>query len=138
MVSYRGVFMKITTKAFFTTVLCASVWPSQSTYAASPNIPPQSEWISITQDKDGVNFYSGKKGSFEITTTKAGTSIAIILGQIEDTKDKSVTYKKWYVATSDCEAGIGKLVVLKINGDYDFESDYVSKGNSIEIGRAHV
>ena len=55
----------------------------------------------------------------------------MILGQIEDKKNKSVTYGKWYVSTSDCDAGLGKLVILNVNGDYNFESDFVANGNNI-------
>jgi hypothetical protein len=60
-----------------------------------------------------------------------GAAIAIILGQIEDKKAKEVSYRKWYVTTADCEAGVGKLVILKVDGTYDMETDYVSNGNSI-------
>lgn len=130
----EGVFMNITTKAFLVTALYASVWSSQSTFAASPNTPAESEWVVIAQNSDDTTFYSGKSGSFEITTTKAGTRIAMILGQIEDKKLKTVTYNKWYVTTADCDAGIGKLVVLKVNGDFDNETDYVSKGKNIASG----
>lgn len=95
---------------------------------------PQSEWIWIGENSDGTKSYSGKKGSYELSSTKAGTPIALILGQIEDKKTKTVSYGKWYVATADCESGLGKLVVLKVNGDYDFETDYVGKGNNVASG----
>jgi len=103
---------------------------------AQPASPAQSEWIPITQDSDGVQFYSGKRGSYELTTTKAGIQVALFLGQVEDKKKKSVSYSKWYVSTADCDAGLGKLVVLKLNGDFDFESDFVAKGSNIASGIA--
>ncbi len=90
-----------------------------------------SEWVPITQNSDDTKFYSGKKGSYELTSTKGGTPIAMVLGQIEDKKAKNVSYGKWYVTAAECEAGIGKLVILKVDGDYDGEVDYVSKGNNI-------
>lgn len=90
-----------------------------------------SEWVHIAQNSDGTMFYSSKKGSYELTSTKGGAAIAIILGQIEDKKAKEVSYRKWYVTTADCEAGVGKLVILKVDGIYDMETDYVSNGNSI-------
>lgn len=99
--------------------------------AAEPKSAEASEWISITSNSDDNRFYSGKSGSFEITTTKGGVSVAMLLGQINDKVKKTVTYKKWYVSTSDCESGMGKLVALTISGDYDFEADYVAKGDSI-------
>lgn len=90
-----------------------------------------SEWVLIAKDFDDRMFYSGKAGSYELTSTKSGAAIAIILGQIEDKKAKEVGYRKWYVTTADCEAGVGKLAHLKVDGTYIVETDYVSNGNSI-------
>ena len=90
-----------------------------------------SEWILIVQNSDDTRFYSGKRGSYELSATKGGAPIAMILGQTEDRISRNVTYNKWYVTTSDCEAGIGKLVTLKVSGEYDFETDYVARGNNI-------
>ena len=111
-------------------VLTAGLFPIN----AVGQTKPQSEWILITQNSDDTKFYSGKRGSYELSSTKAGTPIALILGQIEDKKTKNVSYGKWYVTTADCEAGLGKLVLLKVNGDYDGEVDYVAKGNNIASG----
>ena len=90
-----------------------------------------SEWVLIIRDSDDAMFYSGKKSSYELTTTKGGTPIAMVLGQIEDKKAKKFNYGRWYVTAAECEAGIGKLVILKVDGNYDMEVDYVSKGNNI-------
>ena len=94
----------------------------------------ESEWVLIVQNSDDTRFYSGKKGSYELTTTKGGAQVAMILGQTDDKKSKNVTFRKWYVTTADCDAGLGKLVILKLNGDYDTETDYVAKGNNIASG----
>lgn len=109
-------------------------------YAAKPGTAtaPNAEWILITQNSDDTIFYSGKRGSFELTTTKSGSAVAVILGQIEHRKENSLSYGKWYVSTADCDAGLGKLVVLRVNGDFDFESDFVAKGNNIASGIADV
>lgn len=95
-----------------------------------------SQWIYIAKNSENTDTYSAKKGSFEITSTKSGTEIALILGQIENHKNNKFKYNKWYVATSDCERGMGKIVILKVNGDYDFESDFVADGNNIASGIA--
>jgi hypothetical protein len=42
-----------------------------------------------------------------------------------------IDYRKWYVSADDCLAGIGKVVVLKTDGTYLYENDYVSEGDSI-------
>jgi hypothetical protein len=101
------------------------------TMAEQPKTSEKSEWIFIASNRDDTRFYSGKRGSFEIVTTKGGTQAAMVLGQIDDRKDNTITYNKWYVSTSDCQSGIGKLVALKVGGDFDFEADYVAKGESI-------
>ena len=67
---------------------------------------------------------------------RSGIDIALVLGQVQKQKNNKVTYSKWYVTTSDCERGLGKLVILNVNGDYDFESDFVTEGNNIASGIA--
>lgn len=95
-----------------------------------------SPWIYITANSENTDKYSVKKGTFEIAKTKSGTEIAVVLGQIQRKKNNQIDYNKWYVSTSDCEKGMGKLVILKVNGDYDFESDFVADGNNISSGIA--
>lgn len=99
--------------------------------AATPKPSDNSDWVAIVSSSDNSMLYSGKKGSFELTSTKGEIPIAVLLGQTENKKNKSITYNKWYVSTSDCERGLGKIVFLKISGDFDFEVDYVSKGDSV-------
>jgi hypothetical protein len=122
--------MKALRHAFF--ILIIGLISAGQALSAQEN--PNSEWVHITKSSDDTKFYSGKKGSYELTSTKGGTPIALILGQTEDKKAKSVSYGKWYVTAGDCEAGVGKLVILKVSGDYEMEADYVSKGNSIASG----
>jgi hypothetical protein len=112
--------------------LAITVAIASTAKAAPPSSTAKgSEWIPIAQNSDDSGFFSGKRGSFEMTTTKAGESVAMLLGQFENKKNKSVSYSKWYVSAADCDAGLGKFVVLKINGDFDFERDFVAKGNNI-------
>jgi hypothetical protein len=110
-------------------VLGASLLAMSAGAAAS-----QTEWVHFTENIDGTRIYSGKAGSYETTTNKAGLEIALVLGQIESKVDKTVTYERWYVSTADCKAGIGKLVALTVGGDYKSETEYVSKGNNIASG----
>lgn len=90
-----------------------------------------SPWIYITKNSENTDTYSAKKGSFEITSNKSGTEIALVLGQVQQKKNNQFNYNKWYVTTSDCEMGMGKIVILKVNGDYYFETDFVAEGNNI-------
>lgn len=129
--------MRFNKKDIAAVVIVTSTYSLLSATAAPPP-ENDSEWIPITQNIEDTQFYSGKKGSFEITTTKSGLNVATIIGQTEDRKQKSATYNKWYVSIDDCDAGMGKLVVLKINGEYSFEGDFVSGGKNIASRIADV
>lgn len=97
-----------------------------------------SKWVFISSNSNGDSVYSGKADSFELTTTKSGIQIALILGQVENTIDKKIEYNKWYVKTSDCKAGMGKLAILDISGDYIAEVDYVVDGKNVASSIAAV
>lgn len=112
------------------------VLPIAISLSSGASAADSSEWVRIANNSDGTLIYSGKKGSFELTTTKGGEDIAVIVGQTEDESTKNVVYMKWYVTTADCEAGLGKLVVLKVGGEYNFETDFVSGGQNIASGIA--
>ncbi len=75
--------------------------------------------------------YSIRKGSFEITKTKAGTPIAVVIVQDTEKKTQNITYNQTYVTKSDCLNGLGKIVSLDTSGQYLYENDFVSDGNSI-------
>ena len=99
-----------------------------------PKVKNDPTWIHITNDSNDTMVYSAKSGSYAVITVRNGTEVATVLGQIENIAKKSAEYKRWYVPTSDCISGFGKLVTLKVNGDYDFEVDYVAKGKNIASG----
>ena len=122
--------MQLRQKAAAVAILLTSLCPAPS-IAVEPTRSGESEWLLIAKNVDSTRLYSGKSGSFELVTTKAGTPVALILGQIEDKADNSFTYGKWYVSTSDCNAGMGKIVFLTVSGDFDRETDFVSAGNNI-------
>jgi|SRR6478672_8280973 len=96
----------------------------------------ESSWVPITKNAEGTIHYSGRKGSYEVVQTKGGDSIAVIIGQTDNKQTKGIKFSKWYVKTDDCAAGFGQLVILKINGDFDFDSDFVADGNSVASGVA--
>lgn len=104
---------------------CASAFeskPKQST-------PTDSVWVQVASTDDDV--YSIRKGSFEITNTKAGTPIAVVVVQNTEIKTGNVSYRQKYVAKSDCLNGLGKIVSLDTSGQYLYENDFVSGGTSI-------
>lgn len=87
------------------------------------------DWINFASNDDFR--FDGRAGTREFAKTKAGTPILIAQGRVFKIKDKSYTYKKWYVSVADCKAGYGKIVVLNLNGDYDADSDFVENGGSV-------
>ncbi len=93
------------------------------------------EWIRISRSHDGDE-YSAKAGSFELTRNKAGRQIAVVVGSTSSASKRTTTYNKWYVQTSDCEAGMGKLVVLNVSGEFEFETEFVKGGRSVSAGIA--
>lgn len=105
-----------------------------STAIANPSDRKDSPWVHITNTNDNSDYFSAKRGSYEVVTTKQGTEVAMVLGQVEHKKKGTVEYVKWYVSTADCVSGIGKLVILKIGGDYISEADYVAKGENVASG----
>ncbi|WP_156804268.1 hypothetical protein [Rhodanobacter fulvus] len=99
-----------------------------ATPTSASNASSDSAWVEVSSTD--TQTYSVRKGSFEITQTKAGAPIAVVLGQSTGVNTKAVVYRKWYVSKDDCVGGLGKLVILSINGDYAGEIDFVSKGES--------
>lgn len=93
------------------------------------------EWVRIA-NSNGGDIYSAKSGSFELTRNKAGRQIAVVVGSTYWSAKKQYTYAKWYVTADDCDAGMGKLVVLQVNGEFDWDTDFVKGGQSISAGVA--
>lgn len=114
---------------FLVTSICLCQFSPE--IAAQSKGAESSEWIFLANNADNTTTYSAKAGSFEVTSTKGGAPIALILGQIHDKKTNKISYSKFYVSVRDCERGTGKIVGLTIEGEFSFESDYVSKGENI-------
>ncbi|MVW77301.1 hypothetical protein [Pseudomonas xionganensis] len=110
-----------------------------STAMASEKSPKEnSDWFLIASSQDNTRSYSGKAGSLEITNTKNGSQVAIIIGQIEDKTNNTLQYNKWYVSVDDCKKESGKMALLDISGEYIDSIDFVLGGNNIASGIADV
>ena len=53
-----------------------------------------------------------------------------------DKQTKKITLNKIYVATSDCIKHSGKIITLNMDGEYQFENDFVFGAGSIGTGNA--
>ncbi|WP_337179048.1 hypothetical protein [Hydrogenophaga borbori] len=92
------------------------------------------EWIEMTSSDSDV--YSAKQGSFEVGKNKGGETIAVVIGSTYTKASRSYNYGKWYVTGKDCQAGMGTLVSLSTKGEFKFETEFVSGGNSVASGIA--
>ena len=112
--------MKQTTLAAMLFIVAAS---------ASAQDREDSAWTKFgLTDKSEFSF---RNGSFEISQTKGGKTVASLIVQSKYKPTDTIDYRKWYVSADDCLAGIGKVVFLKTDGTYLYENDYVSEGDSI-------
>ncbi|MGE8318341.1 MAG: hypothetical protein ACN6O3_06300 [Comamonas sp.] len=89
-------------------------------------------WMDITESKDSL--YSYRMGSFDSATTKGGKNVSSIVVQIKNKKENSASYQKYYVSNEHCDLGMGKLIALDMNGEFIYENDFVSSGNSVSSG----
>ena len=87
------------------------------------------DWINITSND--TTRYDGRAGTRLLGKTKAGTPMVIAQGRVFNTIEKSYSYQKWYVSLADCKAGYGKLIVLKLDGEFYLETDFVENGGSV-------
>ena len=122
--------MKVLLSGFI--VLAASTFTL--TALAADGVSPKSDWVEVASTD--THTFSVRKGSFEVTETKGGADIAVVLGQATNKKNKSIEYRQWYVSKDDCVSGLGKLVMLDTKGAYVSEVDFVAKGDSAASGIA--
>jgi hypothetical protein len=124
--------------AVATVLFAVSLGALAQTAPSKPTEPTSNDsaWVVAANSADTT--YSIRKGSFVETKTKDGTLVESVVGQNFHRNTKTVEYEKLYVTKSDCDAGIGKLVILDTNGNYTGESDFVSKGDSVASGMADM
>ena len=45
---------------------------------------------------------------------------------------------QWYVTLEDCRAGHGKMVILDMDGEYQYENDFAADGGTVSTDIAEV
>ena len=121
-------------KSLLVGVTTVAICASALTAFAADGTSTKSDWIEVSSTD--THTFSVRKGSFEVTRTKGGSDIAVVLGQATNRKSKSIEYRQWYVSKDDCLSGLGKLVMLDTKGTYVSEVDFVAKGDSAASGIA--
>lgn len=87
------------------------------------------EWVKLGENES--TRVDARAGTLGFGKTKAGTPIVFIQGRVFHAKNSSYAYEKWYVSVADCKVGYGKLVTLKLDGEFSYENDFVANGGSI-------
>lgn len=96
----------------------------------------QDTWIRLIGSSDGEQIYYGMRGSYEVSTNKAGDRIVVMTEKVEDINTRKIELQKIYVRTQDCIRKMGKAVVLTIDGTYKFEFDFIFDAGSVGSYRA--
>lgn len=110
-------------------ILVAVVFAAASTASYADD-----QWVTLGETER--HLYRAKLDTFELSENKGGEAIVVAVGQVEDRNNSTVEVQRWYVTTSDCERGIGDLVILEANGTYITSVDFVLQGASIASGKA--
>lgn len=87
-------------------------------------------WISLDETKDGLK-WEAKPGSFELSTNRNKVSVAVIAGRVVNSKTSDIALYKWYVSAADCSKKMGKLVSLGVDGEYQFDNDFMYGSGSV-------
>ena len=96
-----------------------------------------SDWVEIAENNTGGK-WSIKAGSLEISKTKSGTPIAVVIGRIMGIRGGEIQLYKWYVPLKDCIEESGTVVTLNMSGSYQFENDFVFNAGNISSAMAEA
>lgn len=101
--------------------------------SAGPAIAQQDEWITLGRTDTAT--WEMKPHSLSFTELR-GVPGVMIVGQVTMRKTERVKLGKWYVSISDCERGMGQLVVLSIDGEYQYKNDFAFDARTATSGVA--
>jgi len=87
-------------------------------------------WISLDENKDGLK-WEAKPGSFEFLKNRNKVPIAVIAGRVVNSKTSDIQLYKWYVSAADCSKKMGKLVSLGVDGEFQFDNDFMYGSGSV-------
>ena len=96
----------------------------------------QDTWIRLIATADGLQTYFGLRGSYQVTTNKAGEEIVVMTEKVNDASNGRIQLQKIYVRTQDCRKHMGKSVVLDLDGNFKFEFDFIFDAGSVGSYRA--
>lgn len=77
-----------------------------------------------------------KYGTGTIGRNKAGNDIYSVVVRSTTIATKKIEVYKWYVERAHCDAQMGSLVALHLDGRFRFESDFVFGAGSVAASAA--
>jgi len=100
------------------------------------SVAAQDKWLNIANsDESSWDF---QPRSLDEVTTRAGIDVAVVVGRVINNKTKKIDLRKWYVSLSDCDRQMGNVVALDINGNYQYENDFVFGSGTIATALAEA
>jgi len=105
-------------------------------FLLSAGVEAAGEWISLSSTD--AYTWEGRAGSLERTVTRGGKQVATASGRVINKKTSQISFEKWYVTEADCRAGYGKLITLNMDGDFQYESEFVETGGTVASSLASM
>jgi hypothetical protein len=91
-------------------------------------------WITVGHT-DKMTWHV-KAGSVTVTEMQANVPVVMVVGRITVHATSRTTLYKWYIPVSECEGGMGQVVVLSIGGEYRYKQDFTRGDGSAASGLA--
>jgi hypothetical protein len=113
-----------------------SLYSTIALYLIPVAVLAQQDWIPVAETEKST--WHVKPGSLEIAKTKGQVDIVAVVGRFANKSTSKIDLHKWYVAVSDCQRQMGKVVTLNIDGTFAFENDFVFGSGSVASGLAEA
>ena len=100
------------------------------------SVTAQDKWLNIANSDESSWDFQPK--SLDEVSTRAGVDVAVVVGRVVNNKTKKIDLRKWYVSVSDCGRQMGSVVALDVNGNYQYENDFVFGSGTIATALAEA
>lgn len=84
-------------------------------------------WYLMSESQ--VTAYFAKAGTFKLSN-----GMSSVLVQVNDKQRNKTEYSKVTIKDADCDNGYGVVSFYTMQGNLDFQSDYISEGESVGAG----
>ena len=98
----------------------------------------ESKWIFIASSTSKQQKFEIKSGSLEISKTRSGTPIAVVIGRDHGPNTSKIDVWKAYVPLKDCISESGVIVTTNMAGVYQYQNEFVFDGGSVASSLAEA